>query len=324
MTGMPRMFQAITAGFNAVTSHIYLILFPIGLDLLLWFGPHLRVKAALQPFVNDFNAALNASVQPDMKDVITTAQQAWQALLDQFNLLSGLRSFPVGVPSLMAAARPLSTPLGAHSLLESPSIGAAVSSWLLFSLIGLLLGSYYFHLMGRLVTGNPQPTTLGQLGWETMQSVLLVLLLVALALGIGFPVLLFVSFVALFSIGLAQLAMLIIAVMLIWVLLPLVFSAHGIFVFQLDTVRSTLLSFRLVRSFLPGTGLFLMLSFLISQGLDMLWRVPPDNSWMALVGILGHAFISTSLVAASFIYYAGGVKFMQERLQEQRAEGRGQ
>jgi len=46
-----------------------------------------------------------------------------------------------------------------------------------------------------------------------------------------------------------------------------------------------------------------MLTIVISQLMDMLWRVPPTESWMMGVGILGHAFISTSLLAASFIYY---------------------
>ena len=34
-----------------------------------------------------------------------------------------------------------------------------------------------------------------------------------------------------------------------------------------------------------------------------LWHAAPADSWMMGVGILGHAFISTSLLAASFIYY---------------------
>ena len=59
----------------------------------------------------------------------------------------------------------------------------------------------------------------------------------------------------------------------------------------------------MVRYSLPNVGWFSMLVIVLSQGMDMLWHIPPTSSWMTLVGILGHAFISTSLLAASFFYY---------------------
>ena len=37
---------------------------------------------------------------------------------------------------------------------------------------------------------------------------------------------------------------------------------------------------------------------------------------MTLVGIGGHAFITTGLLAASFIYYQGGMRWMQENLKK--------
>jgi len=37
--------------------------------------------------------------------------------------------------------------------------------------------------------------------------------------------------------------------------------------------------------------------------LNYLWKVPPSDSWMTLVGIAGHAFITTAILAASFVYY---------------------
>jgi hypothetical protein len=35
----------------------------------------------------------------------------------------------------------------------------------------------------------------------------------------------------------------------------------------------------------------------------VLWRIPPADSWLTLLGIFGNAFVSTALLAASFIYY---------------------
>jgi hypothetical protein len=46
-----------------------------------------------------------------------------------------------------------------------------------------------------------------------------------------------------------------------------------------------------------------MIVMLLSKGLDLLWLAPPETSWMTLVGVVGHAFITTGLLASSFIYY---------------------
>ena len=76
-----------------------------------------------------------------------------------------------------------------------------------------------------------------------------------------------------------------------------------------------LLSLRLVRFFLPGAGLFILVSALISEGLNMLWTLPEANTWLTMVGIGGHAFIVTALIMASFIYYRDGLKWMQFNIQ---------
>jgi hypothetical protein len=59
----------------------------------------------------------------------------------------------------------------------------------------------------------------------------------------------------------------------------------------------------MARFTLPSASIFVLAVFLVSQGLNILWAVPPDNSWMLLVGVIGHAFVTTALLAASFIYY---------------------
>jgi hypothetical protein len=60
----------------------------------------------------------------------------------------------------------------------------------------------------------------------------------------------------------------------------------------------------------------------LSTGLNYLWSVPPDNSWMTLVGIAGHAFITTALLAASFVYYRDMNTWLQtvfERMQKKQS-----
>ena len=112
-----------------------------------------------------------------------------------------------------------------------------------------------------------------------------------------------VSIVALGGLPVGQCALLLYTGVILWLFIPLLFSAHGIFVNHDKMFASVKASFRLTRYTLPTTGLFFLLVLLISQGLDLLWQVPPQTSWLTLVGLAGHAFIVTGLLAASFVYY---------------------
>jgi hypothetical protein len=41
---------------------------------------------------------------------------------------------------------------------------------------------------------------------------------------------------------------------------------------------------------------------------------------MSFVGIFGHAFISTGLIAASFVYYRNGITWMESKMQQTATE----
>ena len=58
--------------------------------------------------------------------------------------------------------------------------------------------------------------------------------------------------------------------------------------------------------------MFLLAAILIAQGLDLLWIAAPADSWLTLVGVTGHAFIYTALIAASFIYYQKSSEWTNE------------
>ena len=44
----PNLIGAIRSGFDAITNHIVLILFPIALDLFLWTGPRLKLTGLIK------------------------------------------------------------------------------------------------------------------------------------------------------------------------------------------------------------------------------------------------------------------------------------
>jgi len=118
---------------------------------------------------------------------------------------------------------------------------------------------------------------------------------------------------------LPQVAFFIILFFMFWLVVPLFFTPHGIFVRKQNAIISIMSSLRMSRFTLPTSSMFVLSVFLLSRGLGYLWKVPTSDSWLMLVGIAGHAFLSTTLLAASFVYYRDMNDWLQnvyERFQQ--------
>jgi hypothetical protein len=103
-----------------------------------------------------------------------------------------------------------------------------------------------------------------------------------------------------------------------WLIVPLFFIPHGIFVRRQNAFSSIFSSFRMARFTLPTSAMFVFTTFILSTGLTYLWSVPDGNSWMTLIGIAGHAFIATALLAASFVYYHDMTSWLQVVIEKLR------
>ena len=130
----PRMIPSIVEGFNAVAGHLYIILFPIFLDLFLWLGPFVSVKKFFLPLMVEA-AQVSSSVYGDQAGgLVETTQEIWSVLLDQFNLLFSLRTFPIGIPSLMVSYMSGMNPVGKPTPIDIAS-GETLLVWLLVFLV---------------------------------------------------------------------------------------------------------------------------------------------------------------------------------------------
>ena len=300
----PSLMAALMAGFDAIASRVSLIVFPVALDLLIWLGPHLKLEKLLTGFSNQL-ATLSGLEGPESADMIRANQELWRLVGERLNLLSSLRAYPVGVPSLMAGRLPSGAPAGMAPVWELNSFLLAVGIWLGLVFIGLVVGAFYFVAVS-------EAATTGGLNWiqiarqwprAALQVLLLTTMLFALLFAISIPASCMISAVALTNPSLGQFALLIYAGGLLWLLFPLLFSPHGIFIHHSNAWASLRNSIRVTRMTLPKTGIFFLAVLVISQGLDLLWSIPGESSWFMLVGILGHAFIATALLASSFVYY---------------------
>ena len=310
----PKLIPSFVSGFNVVTSHVQLIIFPIIMDLLIWFAPRVRVKSLVEPLWLNFVQTLGQMSAPEMSDLLNSTKQLWTSTVERFNLLSMLRTFPIGIPSLLAGRGILESPFGNSQIYELPSFLAAAAMLLFLLLVGIAGGSLFFSEIARLSCKENYSFSLKKFSNQFLQTVAFTFGVYLILLIISMPIGIVISLISLISPTFTQIAIILVSLLLIWLLIPFVFSLHGIYTYQQNVFVATFNSVRLVRFFLPATGIFLLFSILISEGLDLLWSSPPETSWLLLVGILGHAFIVTGLITSSFIYYRGGVRWMNENL----------
>ncbi|MCD4673248.1 MAG: hypothetical protein K8R77_11350 [Anaerolineaceae bacterium] len=319
----PRLIPSLGAGFNAVANNVSLIILPIVVDLLLWFGPHLRLKSLLSPGLQALNAQaieLGPQMSPELLEMMRQSQEAWDTIFEHFNLFSALRTLPVGVPSLLAFRGVISNPFAQAGIYESPSFLAAFGSWFLIMLAGILLGTIYFSSVARSSSESTQPFSVRMLARQFLQTMLLTVILILVLMIIAVPLFVVLSISALINPMLGQIVLFAMTFIILWLLLPLFFSPHGIFMKKIRARDAIFQSLRLARMFMPNTGLMILLIVLIGQGMNIIWLLAEWDSWMALVGIAGHAFISSGLLAATFVYYRQGVDWLEAHMQKKQDE----
>jgi hypothetical protein len=302
------------AGFDIISNHIALIIFSVVLDLFLWFGPRLSPQKIIMDIFQQAQSLPEAQTA-DMAGLLEDSRVLWQALLERINLFSALHTIPVGIPSLMAGRAPILTPLGVPPNWQVSSLLATAGLWLLLALCGLLIGTLFFSLLAQAVLQGQVNLgqALGQWPWQARQSLSLAIFWLILFLGLAVPFICLLSVLLVIGLNIGQLILLVYAGMVVWVFFPLVFSPHGIFTFRSSLWATILQSLQMTRATLSGTGLFLLAALLLSQGLNMVWRLPRESSWLSLVGIIGHSFITTGLLAASFVYYRDAQRFMRDK-----------
>jgi len=311
----PKPIASFLAGFDTVTTHILLIGFPVILDLFIWFGPHLRIKSLLEAVYAQITRTPGLNVQ-STSETTQMSQEFWNFIAERFNLLTMLRSIPVGISSLMSGRSPVEIPGGSPVFWDVTTGGGVLAVWVGLSLVGLVIGTFYYIAVSQVsLSGKVNwVQALSQWPGAAAQVLLLALLWVFLFLAISIPASCIISFFMISGIPLGQITLFMFFGFVLWMFFPLLFSAHGVVVYRLNMLASVRYSIRLSRLSMPNTGLFFLIVLVISQVTDIIWRWPAESSWLTLVGILGHGFISTGLLAASFIYYRDANQWMQKTL----------
>jgi hypothetical protein len=294
----PGVINALRSGLDVISTHLLVLLPPLILDAFLWFGPRLSVQNLFATFFDQMVTFSESNGLP-VQNIVDFQQKIAEALA-KFDLLETLRTFPIGISSLMTAKMPLQTPLGVRSVINIGSESGFLGWLFLLTMIGWTMGGLYFNWVSRVTVSRE--TVFGS--WRAVtQTLLFSIILTIITFMVGIPTMLVMGVLSMISPGLMQAGMFVLALFSAWIIVPVFFAPHGIYLRGQNAFYSIYSSLRLARFTLPTSSMFVLAVFVISQGLNYLWAVPEDNSWMMLVGIAGHAFVTSALLASSFIYY---------------------
>src|SRR5574342_172819 len=222
----PGVVGSLRAGFDAIASHLTVILIPLALDLFLWLGPHLHVDQLFQSIFAEMSRYAGYSGFPtaDLK----TLQENSAVILEQlraFNLLSALRTFPIGVFSLMSGAMPDQTPLGGPSIIQVDSVFTLFGWMVLLTFIGWMCGGLFFRWVSLVIVDSAHPGD-NRIGQSILQTMLISVLYFILGLMFGTPLLIVLAMIMSASPLVAQGLLLVLGLLSMWLVVPLFFSPH--------------------------------------------------------------------------------------------------
>jgi hypothetical protein len=309
-TTLPGVLATISAGFDLTARHLWLIVLPVVLDLFYWLGPQLRFQKLIERLFQNLNEQL-LEMQPAEAEVLELGAQLVDAApqATQTNLFTTLTVQLIGVPALMVGLVPETTPLTTQ-VFEVNNWSTWLGMFLIFSLMGLLLTALFYTLVAVAISKQtPEMNQLNAVQWGNrilsswLRLIGLALIFLFIVMILYIPLSFIGTILLLINNTLGLIALLVGLFIIIWVIIALSMAPYGIVLNGRPLLRAIVESVRLVQAYLPFVIYLLVTVLLIGAILDWLLFTVENGTWLTLVNIVGHAFVSTALVAAVFIFY---------------------
>jgi hypothetical protein len=304
----PGVVDTLTAGFTTINRIIWVLALPILLDVFLWLGPRLSIEPVGQQILDWYGRQTAVAAAAGSPMVITSEQlrQSVAGPMASFNLFSVIALNVAGLPSFMANQsidRPAAAEIHDLVILLLLVIGLALG--------GLLPGAAFLTLIGQVVRGQSISLENHQIYSRIVRVWLYLVAFVVgafiLALVIALPVSAILSIILMISQAFGA-----IMILLAGALLQVAFFASIIYLFflvdaivisEVHPLRAGWNSILVVaRSFWPSLG-FIMLSFIILTGTQIIWSRMVSPQLGPLPCIVANAYIASGLTAASMLFY---------------------
>ena len=299
------IIDTLTEGFSQVTKRLWLLIFPILLDLFLWLGPKLSIQPVVDKMIvmlNQTMAMLPADAIPDVgtREMYEVMIEAMQATLGQVNLFALLAWGQWGIPSV-AGGIPIDEAAG--TVWKLTGYGGMLLAQIAIMGVGLLLAVLFLTLLAQGLRGEHRD---GERLTKDILRYWLYAVVLAVPLGLG------MVFLISFSSLLGPLAIFS-GVLLIWLVLYLSFVPQALTLFDQGPIKAVLTSFTIVRlNFWPSVG-FLLLVAVIRRGLGLIWaRLLQSAPIGILVAVVGNAFVGTALALAMFLFLHSRVAMLHQ------------
>jgi hypothetical protein len=236
-----------------------------------------------------------------------------EALASRLNQFTYLSVSLLGVPALMTGLTPEKTPIQ-PAIIERAGLGEWFGSLTLLTLGGLLLAAVYYSLIayalrrtGAAATGSPSTFGAGRFarraGRTWLRLIGLTAFALALVLVVVFPVALLAGFLSLISQVIATFALLGAVMLLIWITMFFSYTPQGMTLNPRAFLPALGESVGLFRDALPASLGLLFIVTLARRLLGLILLSADSGTWVTGINLLAHAYISTALIVALFIFY---------------------
>ena len=313
------VFRALASGFDRIAARPLLILPSMLLDVFLWIGPHLTIPTLIEMLTTEL--AIPIGADPALVEQITVVRGALAEFGGRFNLFSSLSTLPagmpfnlifsvfssllVGLPSLMAMRMPVATPLGDVLIFPLAAPQNVVFTWLGITVLGVGAGVLFNRWLIRQVDPQAQIGSVW-LAWGR----LLALACIGYVSG---AVILFLTGLIASGQGVVYLGLPLLFVASVY----LAFTPHAILRYRMGVWAAIKQSLWFVRWNFIGAFGFLVTAFVILWfSTARVWSLPDEESWFNLLAILGHAFVSATILAGSYAFFQGRRQWLLARIED--------
>jgi hypothetical protein len=303
--GPPGVIDTLTAGFDRVNRVLWVLLLPILMDAFLWLAPPLHATTVFHGLAGQANALYSAMASNGVDP--NTLTQARQAVTAFDQAAGGFNVFTLLVVSLASVPSILPTPVATASW-QLTGVGALIGAAVGLELLGMLIGCLYLAILAQQVRDNR--VTVARLGraWFYWLSVLgFLVLALGVSLAISIPLALVIGVVQVVIPGLGQvlwvLALAAIQVAAILMMIYLFFLVDAIVVSEVGPWQAAVKSAQVVaNNFWPTVG-FIVLVYVISLGMQVIWTAMGKTLFGTGVAIVANAYVASGLTAASMLFY---------------------
>lgn len=309
------VLACLAAGFEIVARHPAIMIMPLLLDLFLWLGSRLSVAPIFMALERFFKTVWTTgpSTVPEAQQMALLLTQAFNELAARYNLFTALSPAPLlGAPTIMAAQMTVERPMGVRPEIVVASPVVAFGWIVLLTVVGFGINALYLRVVGRQVIAEVESPLPGPQSFLLLWGQLIVLALILLSI-LGMLLLAGLSIAALVSLlstGLAFFILTLLFALIAFVVFHLICAIPGMVLLRRSTLHAIQESILLTRGDFFNFSMLVLLILVISRGFNVVWALPDPATWTNLIGIAGHAFVSTALITTLFVFYQDRLNFL--------------